>query len=184
MFHWSYINTLNAEFLGIVPAPLATSLFLRRYPFENYFLPSRINQLTPLSNTDGEPLPRNPDGTYKTTDKVNFNDAWAEIEKLLDTGKVRAIGVSNFSIKTYVLFPFTLDSLRRLSLLPVSLEKLFTTAKVTPAVNQVEYVFSFPIKPQYKLHVNFQVASVSRTERAPGLLLQERHRANSIHSER
>lgn len=67
---------------------------------------------------EGNPLPKNPDGSVKTTDKVNFNDAWAEMEKLLDTGKVRAIGVSNFSIKT--------------------LERLFTTAKVTPAVNQVE----------------------------------------------
>jgi diketogulonate reductase-like aldo/keto reductase len=67
---------------------------------------------------EGNRLPKNPDGSVKTTDQVNFNTAWAEMEKLLDTGKVRAIGVSNFSIKT--------------------LEKLFTTAKVTPAVNQVE----------------------------------------------
>ncbi|KAF8950145.1 reductase AKOR2 [Flammula alnicola] len=58
------------------------------------------------------------DGTVKTTDSVTFNDAWAEMEKLLDTGKVRAIGVSNFSVK--------------------NLEKLFTTAKVAPAMNQVE----------------------------------------------
>jgi diketogulonate reductase-like aldo/keto reductase len=42
--------------------------------------------------------------------QTNFNDAWAEMEKLLDTGKVRAIGVSNFSIKTYVLLPFSFDS--------------------------------------------------------------------------
>jgi hypothetical protein len=68
-------------------------------------MPWRIIQLTPLCNTDGGALPRNPDGSYKTTDKVNFNDAWAEMEKLLDTGKVRAIGVSNFSIKTYDLLP-------------------------------------------------------------------------------
>jgi glycerol 2-dehydrogenase (NADP+) len=52
-------------------------------------------------NAGGNPA-RNPDGSFKTTDKVNFNDAWADMEKLLDTGKVRAIGVSNFSIKTWV----------------------------------------------------------------------------------
>jgi len=68
-------------------------------------MPWRIIQLTPPSNTEGGAFLKNPDGSYKTTDKVNFNDAWAEMEKLLDTGKVRAIGVSNFSIKTYVLLP-------------------------------------------------------------------------------
>ncbi|KAF8958431.1 NADP-dependent oxidoreductase domain-containing protein [Flammula alnicola] len=67
---------------------------------------------------EGNSAPKNPDGTYKTTDSVTFNDAWSEMEKLLDTGKVRAIGVSNFSIK--------------------NLEKLFKTAKVIPAMNQVE----------------------------------------------
>jgi glycerol 2-dehydrogenase (NADP+) len=48
---------------------------------------------------EGNSAPRNADGTFKTTDKFNFSQAWADIEKLLDTGKVRAIGVSNFSIK-------------------------------------------------------------------------------------
>jgi len=62
--------------------------------------------------------PRNPDGTVKVTDDVNFNQSWAEMEKLLDTGKVKAIGVSNFSVKT--------------------LEQLLKTAKVVPAMNQVE----------------------------------------------
>lgn len=66
----------------------------------------------------GNYVPKNPDGTLKMNDAVNFNIAWAEMEKLLGTGKVRAIGVSNFSVKT--------------------LDQLFTTAKVTPAVNQVE----------------------------------------------
>ncbi|KAF8187712.1 reductase AKOR2 [Pholiota molesta] len=67
---------------------------------------------------EGNGTPLNPDGTVKTTDEVNFNQSWAEIEKLLDTGKVRSIGVSNFSIKT--------------------LEQLLKTAKVVPATNQVE----------------------------------------------
>ena len=39
------------------------------------------------------------DDIFKVTDDVNFNMAWAEMEKLLDTGRVKAIGVSNFSIK-------------------------------------------------------------------------------------
>ena len=31
---------------------------------------------------------------------VTFNETWAKMEGLLETGKVRSIGVSNFSIKT------------------------------------------------------------------------------------
>ncbi len=46
-----------------------------------------------------------------------YVETWKEMEKLLDTGKVRAIGVSNFSVQT--------------------LEVLLKEAKVVPAVNQV-----------------------------------------------
>lgn len=63
-------------------------------------------------------FPKNPDGSIKTTDTVSFLDSWKEMEKLLETGKVRSIGVSNFSIKT--------------------LEELLAVARITPAVNQVE----------------------------------------------
>ncbi|KAF8908095.1 NADP-dependent oxidoreductase domain-containing protein [Gymnopilus junonius] len=66
----------------------------------------------------GNDFPTRPDGSAFLNEKVTFNDSWAEVEKLLDTGKVRAIGVSNFSVKTF--------------------EQLFKTAKIVPAVNQVE----------------------------------------------
>lgn len=46
-----------------------------------------------------------------------FSQTWTDMEKLLDSGKVKAIGVSNFSIK--------------------NLDILLKTAKVVPAVNQV-----------------------------------------------
>jgi len=65
-----------------------------------------------------DPRPRNADGSIKLDETANFNETWAEMEKVLESGKVRAIGVSNFSIKT--------------------LEELLKTAKVIPAVNQVE----------------------------------------------
>ncbi|CDO68839.1 hypothetical protein BN946_scf184805.g48 [Trametes cinnabarina] len=58
----------------------------------------------------------------------NFVDAWAEMEKLLETGKVRSIGVSNFSIN--------------------NLEILLQHAKVGPVNNQVEV---HPCHPQYDL---------------------------------
>ncbi|KAJ7874823.1 NADP-dependent oxidoreductase domain-containing protein [Mycena olivaceomarginata] len=47
-----------------------------------------------------------------------FVETWKEIEKLLETGKVRSIGVSNFSIKT--------------------LEELLSQCSIVPATNQVE----------------------------------------------
>lgn len=59
----------------------------------------------------------------------DFTKTWAEMEKLLSTGLVKAIGVANFST--------------------VNLEKLLKTAKVVPAVNQTEL---HPLLPQNKLH--------------------------------
>jgi diketogulonate reductase-like aldo/keto reductase len=59
----------------------------------------------------------------------NFTDTWHEMEKLLETGKVKAIGVANFST--------------------VNLERLLKSYKVIPAVNQTEIQ---PLLPQKKLN--------------------------------
>ncbi|KAM0750838.1 aldo/keto reductase [Meredithblackwellia eburnea MCA 4105] len=76
-----------------------------------------------------------PQATDPETKKVlkpdqspTVNDTWADMEKLLDTGKVKSIGVSNFSIQT--------------------LERLLPTVKIVPSVNQVE---SHPYFPQRAL---------------------------------
>lgn len=45
-------------------------------------------------------LPKHPDGTIRVTEERNFSQSWEVMEKLLETGKCKAIGVSNFSIKT------------------------------------------------------------------------------------
>ncbi|KAJ7277486.1 NADP-dependent oxidoreductase domain-containing protein [Mycena rebaudengoi] len=57
-------------------------------------------------------------GDIKVVDTPTLNDTWAEMEKLHASGRARAIGVSNFSVKT--------------------LEQLLQTAKIVPAVNEVE----------------------------------------------
>ena len=44
------------------------------------------------------PSSTNPDDTKKHYEDWNFTDTWREMQKLLETGKVRNIGVSNFSI--------------------------------------------------------------------------------------
>ncbi|KAI1260562.1 aldo/keto reductase family protein [Xylariaceae sp. FL1019] len=71
------------------------------------------------------------DKTGKTSySDWNFIDTWREMQKLLDTGKVRNIGVSNFSI--------------------TNLEKLLNdpSCKTKPAVNQIEL---HPNNPSPKL---------------------------------
>lgn len=65
-------------------------------------------------------IPLRADGSRDLDEQVNgrFEDTWAAMEKLLDTGKVKNLGVANFAIP--------------------NLERLLKTAKVIPAVNQVE----------------------------------------------
>ncbi|KAI5114774.1 hypothetical protein M0805_009522, partial [Coniferiporia weirii] len=78
-----------------------------------------------MANIDDKPNPRYPgpngepnEGEYIMVDSPNLNETWASMEKAFETGKAKAIGVSNFSAK--------------------NLRKLLETAKIIPAVNQVE----------------------------------------------
>ncbi|KAG0037871.1 hypothetical protein BGZ82_001632 [Podila clonocystis] len=59
---------------------------------------------------------------------VDFTETYKAMEDLIPTGKTKAIGVSNFSIK--------------------NLEKLLASAKIVPAANQVEL---HPENPQWEL---------------------------------
>ncbi|KAG6355622.1 hypothetical protein INS49_003584 [Diaporthe citri] len=76
------------------------------------------------------PSSTDPDDLKKHYPDWNFVDTWRELQKLLDTGKVKNIGVSNFDI--------------------TNMEKLLAaeTTKVTPAVNQIEL---HPCNPSPKL---------------------------------
>jgi glycerol 2-dehydrogenase (NADP+) len=74
----------------------------------------------------------------------DFRDTWRELESLLSTGKVRAIGVANFST--------------------VNLEKLLQTANVVPAVNQTEIQ---PLLPQDKLHAFCKSKGIHQTAFGP-----------------
>lgn len=65
---------------------------------------------------------------------------WGAMEKLYDSGKARAIGVSNFSSK--------------------KLEDLLSVARVPPAVDQVE---CHPVWQQEKLHSLCQSTGVHLT---------------------
>ncbi|RDW92710.1 uncharacterized protein DSM5745_00032 [Aspergillus mulundensis] len=74
----------------------------------------------------------------------DFRDTWRAMEKLIDTGKVKAIGVANFST--------------------LNLKKLLETAKVVPAVNQTEIQ---PLLPQDKLHAFCDEHGIHQTAFGP-----------------
>lgn len=77
-------------------------------------------------NIGNHPLfPALPDGTRDLIRTHNHVDTWKAMEKLPATGKVRAIGVSNYSV------PY--------------LEQLLPQASIVPAVNQIE---NHPALPQ------------------------------------
>ncbi|KAJ6582269.1 Aldo/keto reductase [Mycena capillaripes] len=62
------------------------------------------------------------------SESPTIGDTWGDMEKLLDSGRVRSIGVSNFSEKTLTI--------------------LLENARIVPAVNQVEM---HPLLPQHSL---------------------------------
>ncbi|KAJ4487194.1 NADP-dependent oxidoreductase domain-containing protein [Lentinula edodes] len=68
------------------------------------------------------------DNTYRPHESPTFVETWKDMEKLLEGGKVKSIGVSNFSIKT--------------------LDVLLPQCTVIPATNQVEM---HPCLPQHDL---------------------------------
>ncbi|KAK0753630.1 NADP-dependent oxidoreductase domain-containing protein [Schizothecium vesticola] len=83
-----------------------------------------------LMNPEGnhDKFPTLPDGSRDIIRDYNHVDTWKQMEKLLGTGKVKAIGVSNYS-KRY-------------------LEQLLPHATVVPAVNQIE---NSPALPQQEI---------------------------------
>ena len=73
-------------------------------------------------------MPKRPDGSRIVDEERSYIDTWIDMEKLLKTGKTKAIGVSNVS--------------------QALLEPLLEKATVVPAANQVEL---HPYLPQHEL---------------------------------
>lgn len=73
-------------------------------------------------------MPTLPDGTRDVLHSWKLQDTWKQMEAVLKKGKVKAIGVSNFS--------------------EAKLEEILPTAEIVPAVDQLElHVYN----PQHKL---------------------------------
>jgi len=97
-------------------------------------------------------FPKDENGNWITT-SIPIASTWAAMEALVATGKARSIGVSNFSQS--------------------QLEELFSTAKIIPAVNQVE---AHPYRPKKQLlewclskNIHITAWSPLSTDRAKGL---------------
>lgn len=83
----------------------------------------------PMNPNGNHPnIPKLPDGSRDLDKSWSFVQTWKEMEKLLKTGKTKAIGVSNFSEKY--------------------LRELLASAEVVPAVNQIE---NHPYLPQQEI---------------------------------
>lgn len=101
----------------------------------------------------------------------DFVDTWREMQKLLDTGKVRAIGVSNFAIKN-------MEKLLNAESTKVSLQyeyvdfhsfhravlMLTISPQITPAVNQIEL---HPCNPSPKLIAYLQSKNIHPSAYSP-----------------
>jgi diketogulonate reductase-like aldo/keto reductase len=83
-----------------------------------------------LANPEGndDKFPTNPDGSRDMIRDWNHVDAWKQMETLVSGGKVKGIGVCNYS-KSY-------------------LEQLLPEAKIVPAINQIE---NHPSLPQQEI---------------------------------
>ena len=88
-----------------------------------------IHWPVPMSPNGSHPLfPRHPDGSRDLDLEWSHIDTWKNMEKLLKTGKTKAIGVSNYSKKF--------------------LEDLLPHCTVVPAANQIE---NHPYLPQQEI---------------------------------
>ncbi|KAH6973389.1 NADP-dependent oxidoreductase domain-containing protein [Ilyonectria sp. MPI-CAGE-AT-0026] len=82
--------------------------------------------LNPEGNHDK--FPTNPDGSRDIIRTHNHVDTWKQMEKLVATGKTKAVGVCNYSVKY--------------------LEELLPHATIVPAINQIE---NHPSLPQQEI---------------------------------
>jgi glycerol 2-dehydrogenase (NADP+) len=73
-------------------------------------------------------FPKHPDGSRDLDTSITFIGTYKSMQNLMETGKVRAIGVCNFSV------PY--------------LEKLLAETTIVPAANQIE---NHPLLPQQEI---------------------------------
>ncbi|EIM21378.1 2-methylbutyraldehyde reductase [Wallemia mellicola CBS 633.66] len=77
-----------------------------------------IHWPVPMNPNGHKRFPKKADGSMDTINDRPIEDTWRDMEKLVDSGKVKSIGVSNFSI--------------------ANMKKILAICRIKPVVNQVE----------------------------------------------
>ncbi|TID12864.1 Aldo/keto reductase [Venturia nashicola] len=120
------VTKLWCTFHGRVEEGLKNSLERLGLDYVDLYL---MHWPVPMSATGNHPLfPKLPSGARDLDTSITYIDAYKSLEKLLPSGKVKAIGVANFSV------PF--------------LEKLLAETTIVPAANQIE---NHPYLPQQEI---------------------------------
>jgi diketogulonate reductase-like aldo/keto reductase len=103
---------------------MVSSLSFSNPPFPSYHSPFSIADAKTGTTGNHEKFPKLPDGSRDLVKNWTHIQTWKLMEKLLATGKVKAIGVANYSVRY--------------------LEQLLPHATIIPAVNQIENHPSLP----------------------------------------
>ncbi|KAG6818970.1 hypothetical protein H0H93_016744 [Arthromyces matolae] len=113
----------------------------------------------PLNPKGNHPVfPTLPDGVRDIDHSWKLSDTWKQMESLLKKGKVKAIGVSNFS--------------------EAKLAEILPTAEVVPAVNQRR----IRLHPQLELHVYNPQHKLTEYLKSKGILPQAYSPLGSVNS--
>jgi L-glyceraldehyde reductase len=105
------------------------SLLVLIHDFFSLLTNNKIHWPVAFEHTNETLTPIDPVSKRFRLANIPIADTWAALEKLVDAGKVRSIGVSNFTIE--------------------KIEELLKTARIPPAVNQIE---AHPYLQQPALH--------------------------------
>jgi aryl-alcohol dehydrogenase-like predicted oxidoreductase len=100
-------------------------------------------------------MPTDENGKVKFSD-ADYVDTWPEMEKLVESGLVRSIGLSNFNSQ--------------------QIERILNIANIKPVVNQVSIIQRFLIIVNYRGFIN----SLARSDRKMISKYQKRGKYKSL----
>ncbi|KAL0065264.1 hypothetical protein AAF712_007775 [Marasmius tenuissimus] len=139
----------NGDYLEVASVCTITARKLSSTDTDILIRPSRYPNQAARYDNEGQAMRVLGDASdaweaYDADESPTFSETWRDMEDLMNTGKIRAIGVSNFSIK--------------------NLEILLPQCRILPATNQVE---SHPYLPNHELKAYCDAKGISMTCYSP-----------------